>query len=108
MMEGDSVLLRTNLSKILNDDTLLWAFGPKESVISQITMKNDFPRFFFTDDVSFAGRLQVDQTTGSLTIRNTRHTHSGQYKLKISREKTTSRIFNVDVFGEYLKRISFI
>ncbi len=104
-MEGDSVILRTDLSEILNDDTILWAFGPKESVISQITRKNNFTSLFFTDDVRFAGRLQVDQKTGSLTIRNTRHKHLGQYYLTISREKTTSRIFNVDVFGEYLKRI---
>ncbi|XP_058601296.1 uncharacterized protein LOC131520821 isoform X2 [Onychostoma macrolepis] len=99
VMEGDSVILRTNLSEILNDDTILWAFGPKESVISQITRKNDFTSLFVTDDVRFADRLQVDQKTGSLTIRNTRNKHSGQYYLTISREKTTSRIFHVDVFG---------
>ncbi len=108
VMEGDSVILRTNLSEIMNDDTLLWAFGIKESTISQITRKNDLTSLFVTDDVIFAGRLQVDQATGSLTIRNTRRKHSGQYKLTISREKTTSRIFHVNVFGEYLKRISFI
>ncbi|XP_058655428.1 uncharacterized protein LOC131554249 [Onychostoma macrolepis] len=99
VMEGESVILRTNLSEILNDDTLLWAFGPKDLFISQITRKNDFTSLFVTDDVRFADRLQVDQKTGSLTIRNTRNKHSGQYYLTISREKTTSRIFHVDVFG---------
>uniref|UniRef100_A0A671LD14 Uncharacterized LOC107667286 n=1 Tax=Sinocyclocheilus anshuiensis TaxID=1608454 RepID=A0A671LD14_9TELE len=98
VMEGDPVILHTNLSEILNDDTILWGFGPKESVISQIARKNDLTSFFVADEVSFAGRLQVDQKTGSLTIRNTRNRHSGQYKLTISREKTTSRIFHVDVF----------
>uniref|UniRef100_A0A673M7T4 Uncharacterized LOC107738300 n=1 Tax=Sinocyclocheilus rhinocerous TaxID=307959 RepID=A0A673M7T4_9TELE len=97
-MEGDPVILHTNLSEILNDDTILWGFGPKESVISQIARKNDLTSVFATDEVSFAGRLQVDHKTGSLTIRNTRNRHSGQYKLTISREKTTSRIFHVDVF----------
>ncbi|XP_073673727.1 uncharacterized protein [Garra rufa] len=97
--EGDSVILQTNLSEILNDDTILWAFGPKESVLSQITKKKDFPIFFVTDDVRFTDRLQVDQKTGSLTIRNTRNRHSGQYKLTISREKTTYRIFDVNVTG---------
>ncbi|KAL1260274.1 hypothetical protein QQF64_008101, partial [Cirrhinus molitorella] len=99
VMEGDSVILNTNLSEILNDDTILWTFGPKGSVISQITRKNDLTVTTFTDDVRFTGRLQVDQTTGSLNIRNTRNSHSGQYKLTISRDKTTYRIFHVDVFG---------
>ncbi|XP_059426072.1 uncharacterized protein LOC132160321 [Carassius carassius] len=99
VMEGDSVTLHTNLTEILNDDTLLWVFGPKESVISQITRKSDLTSFFVTDDVRFKGRLLVDQNTGSLTIRNTRKRHSGQYKLTISREKITSRIFSLNVFG---------
>ncbi len=103
VMEGDSVTLHTDFTEIQNDDTILWSFGPKESVISQITRKNDLTSFFVTDDVRFKGRSQVDQDTGSLTIRNTRKRHSGQYKLTISREQITSRIFSVDVFGkEYL------
>ncbi|XP_026137274.1 uncharacterized protein LOC113114616 [Carassius auratus] len=96
--EGDSVILHTNLSEILNDDTILWEFGPKESLISTITRKSDLTSIFFTDDVTFAGRLQVDQQTGSLTIRNTRKIHSGQYKLTISRGKSTSRRFHVNIF----------
>ncbi|CAM4659304.1 unnamed protein product [Leuciscus chuanchicus] len=99
VMEGDSVTLHTNLTDIRNDDTILWLFGPKDSVISQITRKRDLNSIYFTDDVRFRGRLQVDQNTGSLTIRNTRITHSGKYKLSISREKTTTEIFNVTVFG---------
>ncbi|XP_026137351.1 uncharacterized protein LOC113114657 isoform X1 [Carassius auratus] len=98
VMEGDSVILHTNLSEILNDDTILWGFGPKESVISTITRKNDLTSFFVTEEVTFAGRLQVDQQTGSLTIRNTRKIHSGQYKLTISSKKTTSRIFHLNIF----------
>uniref|UniRef100_A0A671PCT3 Immunoglobulin domain-containing protein n=1 Tax=Sinocyclocheilus anshuiensis TaxID=1608454 RepID=A0A671PCT3_9TELE len=99
VMEGDSVTLHTDVSEIKNDDTLLWVFGPKGFVISQITRKNDLTSFFVTDDVGFRGRLQVDQKTGSLTIRNTRITHSGQYKLTISREKTTTKIFSVTTDG---------
>ncbi|XP_077081704.1 uncharacterized protein LOC143735432 [Siphateles boraxobius] len=74
-------------------------FGPKDSLISQITTKEDLTPLFFTDVVSFRGRLQVDQNTGPLTVRNTSIKHSGQYKLSISREKTTTKIFNVTVNG---------
>ncbi|XP_050958155.1 uncharacterized protein LOC127159344, partial [Labeo rohita] len=99
VMEGDYVTLHTNLTEILNHDTILWMFGPKDSIISQITRKNSLTSFFVTDDVGFKGRLQVDQNTGSLTIRNSRVRHSGLYKLSISREKTTSKTFNVTVFS---------
>ncbi|KAK7136730.1 hypothetical protein R3I93_016934 [Phoxinus phoxinus] len=99
VMEGDSVTLHTNLTEVRNDDTILWLFGPKDSVLSQITRKDDLTSYFVTDNESFRGRLQVDQNTGSLTIRNTRIRHLGQYKLSISREKTTIKIFNVTVFG---------
>ncbi|KAL1246649.1 hypothetical protein QQF64_034436, partial [Cirrhinus molitorella] len=99
VMEGDSVTLHTDLTEIQNDDTILWMFGPKDSIVSQITRKSGMTSFFVTDDVGFRGRLQVDQKTGSLTIRNTRIRHSGKYKLTVSREKTTTTIFNVTVFG---------
>ncbi|XP_048038490.1 uncharacterized protein LOC125263529 [Megalobrama amblycephala] len=100
VMEGDSVTLHTNLTEIQNDDTILWMFGPKDFLISQITRKDDLTSFFVTDDdVGFRGRLQVNQNTGSLTLRSTRIRLSGQYKLTISREKTRSKIFNVTVFG---------
>ncbi|XP_051743667.1 uncharacterized protein LOC127509183 [Ctenopharyngodon idella] len=99
VMEGDSVTLHTDITEIQNDDTILWLFGPRDSVISQIARKADLTSFFVTDDAGFRGRLQVDQKTGSLTIRNTRIRHSGRYKLTVSREKTTTKIFNVTVFA---------
>uniref|UniRef100_A0A8C2C252 Immunoglobulin domain-containing protein n=1 Tax=Cyprinus carpio TaxID=7962 RepID=A0A8C2C252_CYPCA len=93
--EGDAVTLQSDLSAILNDDTIIWMFGPKDTFIYQIRRKDDLTSFMVTDDERFKGRLQVDQNTGSLTIRNTRIKHSGQYKLTISREKTTIKIFYV-------------
>ncbi|XP_058616392.1 uncharacterized protein LOC131530253 [Onychostoma macrolepis] len=99
VIEGDSVTLNTDLTEIKNDDTILWMFGPRGFVISQITRKADLTSFFVTDDAGFRDRLQVNQETGSLTIRNSRIRHSGQYKLSISREKTTMKIFSVTVTG---------
>ncbi|ROJ73025.1 hypothetical protein DPX16_1209 [Anabarilius grahami] len=99
VMEGDSVTLLTNLTELMNDDTILWLFGPKDLLISQMRRKDDFTPVFFTYDPGFRGRLQVDQKTGSLTIRNTRTRHSGRYKLTVSREKTTTKTFNVTVIA---------
>uniref|UniRef100_A0A8C2PYN7 Immunoglobulin domain-containing protein n=1 Tax=Cyprinus carpio TaxID=7962 RepID=A0A8C2PYN7_CYPCA len=98
VMEGDSVTLHTDVTEILNGDTILWMFGPKDSLISQIGRKNNFTSFFVTD-VGFRGRLQVDQKSGSLTIRNTRIRHSGRYKVTITREKITYKIFIVNVLA---------
>ncbi len=61
VMEGDSVTLHTDLTEIQNDDTILWMFGLKGLVISQITRKNDLTSFFVTDEAEFRGRLQLDQ-----------------------------------------------
>ncbi|XP_026054402.1 uncharacterized protein LOC113040278 [Carassius auratus] len=97
VIEGDSVTLHTNVTEILNGDNILWLFGPKDSLISQIGRMNDFTTFFVTDDVRFRGRLQVDQKSGSLTIRNSRIRHSGQYKITMTREEIMSKIFIVNI-----------
>ncbi len=107
--EGVSVTLRTGLTEILNDHTIVWKFGPKGSFISQITRKDNLTSLHYTDDVGFRGRLQVDQNTGSLTIRNTRERHSGQYQVAISRGRARlpSKTFNVTVQREYFLFFSF-
>ncbi|XP_052446706.1 uncharacterized protein LOC127988144 [Carassius gibelio] len=97
VMEGDSVTLQTNVTEILNGDTILWLFGPGDSLISQIGRKNAFTSVFVTNDEGFRGRLQVDQKSGSLTIRNTRIRHSGRYKISMTREETMYKIFIVNV-----------
>ncbi|XP_056304207.1 uncharacterized protein si:dkey-182g1.3 [Danio aesculapii] len=99
VMEGDSVTLQTNLTEILNTDTLLWAFGAKEIAVSQITRKDDLTSIYITEDERFNDRVLVDQKTGSITIRNIRIKHFGKYKLTISREKTTTKTFRVTVFA---------
>ncbi len=63
--EGDAVTLQSDLLEILNDDTILWMFGPKDILISQIRREDDLTSFFVTDDEGFRGRLQVDQNTVS-------------------------------------------
>ncbi|XP_067258916.1 uncharacterized protein [Chanodichthys erythropterus] len=97
VMEGDSVTLNSDLTEIMNKDTILWMFGPKDSLIAQVGRTDDLTKFLVPDVLAFRGRVQVNKDTGSLTIRNTRIRHSGQYKLTISREQTRIKIFNVTV-----------
>uniref|UniRef100_A0A8C1YFM2 Immunoglobulin domain-containing protein n=1 Tax=Cyprinus carpio TaxID=7962 RepID=A0A8C1YFM2_CYPCA len=94
VMEGDSVTLNPDISKIQGMVLLLWRFGEKGSTIAQI----DGNDILYEDYEVFRGRLQLDQT-GSLTIKNVRTNHSGLYKAEISHNSGTSYIkFRVTVY----------
>ncbi|XP_026054820.1 uncharacterized protein LOC113040782 [Carassius auratus] len=95
--EGDSVSLNTGVNEIQRDDMILWMFGPKETRIAEIYKQNiDMLEY----NKIFEDRLQVDNQTGSLTIRNIRSEQSGLYKLQIIRNRGTSyKRFNVTVYA---------
>ncbi|XP_026114457.1 uncharacterized protein LOC113092898 [Carassius auratus] len=94
VMEGDSVTLNPDLSKIQGMVLLLWRFGEKGSTIAQI----DGNDILYEDYEVFRGRLRLDQT-GSLTITNVRTNHSGLYKAEVSHNSGTSYImFRVTVY----------
>ncbi len=96
VMEGDSVTLTPDLTKIQRLDLLLWRFGDKGFTIAQI----DGNKTSYEDYEIFRDRLQLDQT-GPLTITNIRTNHSGLYKAEINHNTGTSYIkFNVTVYGE--------
>ncbi len=93
-MVGGSVILQTK-TEIQSDDLILWTFGAENCLVVKVDSG--------TTSISekFRGRLELDKTTGSLTITNTRTTDSGVYKLQIiNREQTTFRRFNVTVKSE--------
>ncbi|XP_058616946.1 uncharacterized protein LOC131530601 isoform X2 [Onychostoma macrolepis] len=79
VMEGDSVTLNPDLTKIQGFNQILWRFGSQGSTIARIVEK------VISDEEEeiFIGRLQLDQT-GSLTIKNMKTKHSGRYKAEIS------------------------
>ncbi|XP_016355073.1 uncharacterized protein LOC107698549 [Sinocyclocheilus anshuiensis] len=94
--EGDSLTLQINLTKIQNDDQILWMFG--DIVIAEIYKAAQ--RFYIYDgpDGRFRDKLKLDNQTGSLSITNTCATDSGLYEQKISRRRhTINRRFTVIV-----------
>ncbi|KTF94431.1 hypothetical protein cypCar_00034017 [Cyprinus carpio] len=94
-LEGDSVTLNTDV-KMQRDDQILWMFGPQESRIAEIHRQN-----IYIDAINtiFEKRLQMDDQTGSLIIRNIRTEHSGLYKLLIINNRGNSnKRFNVSVY----------
>ncbi|XP_059425165.1 signaling lymphocytic activation molecule-like [Carassius carassius] len=95
--EGDSVSLHTDVTEVQRDDQILWMFGPKETRIAQI-YKNSID--MYDNNEAFGDRLQMDNQTGSLSIRKIRTEHSGLYKLQIISNRGTSyKRFNVSVYA---------
>ncbi|XP_073690756.1 uncharacterized protein [Garra rufa] len=97
--EGDSVTLHTGLTELQQNDLIVWSFGPRGSVITQIPGKTN--RKSFREDVKFRDRLQLNSETGDLTIRDVKITQSGDYQLKIHRARKTKSIrFKLILYGE--------
>jgi len=96
VMEGDSVTLHTDVSYKQSNYRQLW-IGPKKTWIVRVYwFEEETNEIMYYDDI-FRDRLQIDNQTGSLTIRNMRTTDSGLYQMDtpVLRES-----FNVTVYGE--------
>ncbi len=95
MKEGESVPLETD-TDIQSDDEILWTFGPENCLV----VKTDSGKTSIGQ--KFTGRLELNTSNGSLTIKNIETTDTGHFKLQIINSKhTTFRRFNVIVTGEW-------
>jgi len=97
--EGDSVSLNTDVQVQIGDQ-ILWTFGPQNTKIAEIIRRDQMNYIFVSNDEIFRDRLQMDDQTGSLIIRNIRSEHTGLYELAVIRSSKTLKRFNVTVFGE--------
>uniref|UniRef100_A0A672MX53 Immunoglobulin domain-containing protein n=1 Tax=Sinocyclocheilus grahami TaxID=75366 RepID=A0A672MX53_SINGR len=103
MMEGDSVILYTDVETIQQEE-IRWYFN--DIRIAEIT--GDQSHICTDDqcedaDERFRDRLKLDHQTGSLTIRNINTTDSGLYKLQTnSSSDSRLQLFSVSVYGESL------
>ncbi|XP_059403391.1 CD48 antigen-like [Carassius carassius] len=96
VIEGDSVTLHTNLTQLLNDDTILWKYGDKGILLATVDAETKESSVYDAEE-RFSGRLELDPQTGSLTIRNSRTTDSGLYQLQIrGRESSQQFILTVN------------
>ncbi|XP_026103094.1 natural killer cell receptor 2B4-like [Carassius auratus] len=96
--EGDSVSLNTDV-KIQRDDMIRWTFGPQNTRIAEIIKRDQINFIFVSNDEIFRDKLQMDNQTGSLTIRNIRSEHSGLYELTVISGKTSLKSFSVTVYA---------
>ncbi|XP_056090939.1 coxsackievirus and adenovirus receptor homolog [Rhinichthys klamathensis goyatoka] len=88
VMEGNSVILQTDVTETHGDELIVWRFGDEGKLIAKHYIEAKSPPLHDTDE-RFRDRLQLDHQTGSLTITNTRTTDSGFYTVKISSNKHT-------------------
>ncbi|KTF80995.1 hypothetical protein cypCar_00049750, partial [Cyprinus carpio] len=101
---GESVRLYADLNEIQTDDEIQWRFGDENSLIAEI--KGGTGETHGGPDERFRDRLELDEKTGDLTIKNSRTEHTGLYKLKIrSSKRNTNRIYSVFITGESLQSV---
>ncbi|ROI15258.1 hypothetical protein DPX16_1411 [Anabarilius grahami] len=105
-MEGDSILLLTNVTEVPEDDDILWKYGTENSLIAEISRAAGI---FSTSDVPdgrFRDRLKLDDQTGSLTITNITTEHAGDYQLEITGAKLTTKTFSVSVYSVNVSHVT--
>uniref|UniRef100_A0A8C1X3G3 Ig-like domain-containing protein n=1 Tax=Cyprinus carpio TaxID=7962 RepID=A0A8C1X3G3_CYPCA len=99
---GDPVRLHTDLTEIQTEDEIQWRFGDENSLIAEI--KGGTGETHVVPDERFRDRLELDEKTGDLTIKNSTYEHTGRYTLKISSsEGNTYRTYIVNIRGESLQ-----
>ncbi|XP_073699677.1 SLAM family member 5-like [Garra rufa] len=100
VMEGDFVILHTNVTELQEEEDMQWKFGAINSLIAEITKAAEI--FSTSDDVPdgrFRDRLKLDNQTGSLTITNITTQHAGLYQLQITGQTMSTKTFNVSVYA---------
>ncbi|XP_067271614.1 uncharacterized protein [Pseudorasbora parva] len=93
---GDSVILQTGVTGLKTDERILWKFSDKDTFIAELNGATNEILFYEGPDGRFRDRVQLNQRTGDLTIRNISRAHSDVYILQItSGKKVTCKRFMV-------------
>ncbi|XP_077093879.1 uncharacterized protein LOC143746042 [Siphateles boraxobius] len=85
---------------------MMWMYGAQNDIIAKLNGKSQTSSFNDVDDGRFEDRLQLDNQTGSLSIRDIRTKHSGDYQLKIISTETSSKTFSVTVHNVFFAVIT--
>ncbi|KTG36007.1 hypothetical protein cypCar_00043815, partial [Cyprinus carpio] len=108
VLEGESVYLEP-ARKIKKDDVIQWLFGDEEQQTLIAEIKGETGEILTRDDVAdgiFRDILQLNKTTGSLTIKNMRTEHSGVYNVQIrSSSGVSEQIFSVTVYDKVEEKL---
>ncbi|XP_043078894.1 immunoglobulin domain-containing protein [Puntigrus tetrazona] len=95
VMEGGSITLHTDVSDVQRCFLIQWMFGSiRIAEVNRLTQTNST---YGGPEERFRDRLHLDQA-GSLTIKNTRNTDSGLYRLTIISRETSYTTYSVEVY----------
>ncbi|XP_056303281.1 uncharacterized protein LOC130215493 [Danio aesculapii] len=90
---GESLILITNLN-VERGDELQWTF---DGVILVSGKNGDVSETSLGDDKRFRGMLELHHQTASLTVKNTRSSHSGVYQLNLWNRQKKNICLKVNV-----------
>ncbi|XP_073678668.1 CD48 antigen-like [Garra rufa] len=97
-MEGDALTLHTRETQLNKDTETIWFYKSGDLTTRIAQMNNG--KVFTHYEQRLADRLQLDQETGSLTIRNISTSDSGVYEVTLTvRLHISERKFKVDVYA---------
>ncbi|XDV23981.1 hypothetical protein PO909_028304 [Leuciscus waleckii] len=98
VMEGDSVILHTDVTEIQRYHLIQWIFENNSLIAAFNRIAQNVSIYDDVPDGRFRDRLKLDDQTGSLTITNTTTEHTGLYHLEIiSSRHTLHKSFIVNV-----------
>nr|XP_055072936.1 uncharacterized protein LOC129452884 isoform X2 [Misgurnus anguillicaudatus] len=106
VIEGEEVILHTDLTRLHKNLEIKWKFGDQKTLIAEMRRSN----ITIYDDVLngiFRGRLALRES-GSLVISETRTTDAGLYQLKITSGRKTYKRFRLTVTGQNSVEMSLL
>ncbi|KAL6466551.1 hypothetical protein MHYP_G00243550 [Metynnis hypsauchen] len=105
-LEGNTVTIHTVLIGVQSDAHILWFYisgNADIKIVNSLIIRGEIITDYYSE--RFRDRLQLNRTSGSLTIRNLSREDSGVYKLQIITGKSSVWSFSVDVYAPVLKPV---
>ncbi|XP_056304490.1 uncharacterized protein LOC130216624 [Danio aesculapii] len=101
--KGTSAVLQTDVTELHGDELIVWRFGDEGKLLAKEDKETKNPPYYNTDE-RFRHRLELNDVTGSLTIKKMKDTDAGLYTVKInSNEQIAYKKFIVTV-KEHVQR----
>ncbi|XP_072526827.1 CD48 antigen-like, partial [Salminus brasiliensis] len=97
-LEGNTVTIHTGLTGVQSDAHILWFYGSEKPDVNIVNSQEGKTKTDYNRD-RFRDRLQLNRSSGSLTIRNISREDSGVYKFQIITGKTSDRSFRIKVYA---------
>ncbi|XP_072526145.1 CD48 antigen-like [Salminus brasiliensis] len=103
-LEGNTVTIHTGLTEVQTDAQILWFYtSEKIKLVNSQVIRGEIHTEYNRD--RFRDRLQLDRSSGSLTIRNISREDSEVYKLQIITGTSSVWSFSIKVYAPVSKPV---